>query len=173
MYILLRSLGSYLGFSVVGALFACIVVVSMTNIALAQAPTASTSEQMVSSIRADTHVVDIATSSTIVSLKYPAHTKILGVLALEARVKVSVNSDGVVEVKYPWYGMFLTTDTAALQAKIQAAVRGTLSPSDASSNKTVLKDRQFSLDEQVSVLQAIHTVLKENFTSLGSAQTRL
>lgn len=149
----------------VGVLF-CIL--ATTHGVSAQTHLSTTYDQIVYEVVSDPNVVDVATSSGLVSLKYPTHAMILGVLRLDSMVKVSVNSDGEVEVKYPWYGMFLTTDMAVLQAKIQAAVRGTLSPADAASEKTIIKDRQFSRDEQVAVLEALHRVLKSSFSVKSS-----
>ena len=124
-----------------------------------------------SEIKSDVHTDDVQANHDAVSLSYTTHAKLFGFIPVVVPVTAEINTTGEVTLRYPWYRIFLTADTATLQGKLQAVARATLFPATAANVAgTTTGIVVFSPQTQASLLLSLHSVLKEYFEEGTSSE---
>lgn len=110
-------------------------------------------------INEDRHVSRVALSSTTVQAHVDAPASFLGVLPTSVQAQVSVNSDGSVDVHYPWYAFFFKTNQDQVKTQVTNAVNQVL----ASSTLDAQTQATLSAKLQATILQSIVSSLKSLF----------
>ncbi len=147
-----------------------------------------------SELRNDENFSSLDIDEGEITIKYKQPAKFLGFLSTKVNVVVEVNSDGTVDIKYPWYSFLSTTNKTDLEAAIEKAiasytstslsVNGTSTTTTTSTNlvssttpnstasTTMTGVTMTAPSVQASLIARIHAVLKSHLTnSSGTAST--
>jgi hypothetical protein len=103
-------------------------------------------------VKADADVSGVQLSDTSVSVSYKQRAHLFGFIPVFVDATASVGSDGETTVTYPWYAVFATTDSTALQSDVQAATAATVSSDTAQG--------ALSVSGQAKLLAEIHDAMK-------------
>ncbi len=74
-------------------------------------------------VRADSSITLIKLAASSTELEYMGEGALLGIIPLRPLVRVSIDQNENVEVKYPWYGVFLKKKTTIERVEISKAVQ--------------------------------------------------
>lgn len=75
-----------------------------------------------STINADENVARVETSADKVSVTYKQNAKLFGFIPVTLDATATVDAEGTMDVKYPWYAFLAVTNEADLEADLQSRV---------------------------------------------------
>lgn len=110
-------------------------------------------------INEDRHVSRVALSSSTVEAHVDTPASFLGFLPTSVQAQVSVNSDGSVDVHYPWYAFFFKTNQDQVKTQVTDAVDQAL----ASTTLDTQTQTTLSAKLQATILESITSSLKNLF----------
>jgi len=111
-------------------------------------------------VSSDERVQDVNVTEDEVSIEYDERAHLFGVFPILVTATATVDSEGKVSVRYPWYRFLMSTQQEALEASANAEVRAALSG-----------DASATLDAQAKAraLAALHRAMKAQFDADVSA----
>lgn len=107
----------------------------------------------------DKNVEKVSATKSEVSIWYKQPAKFLGFIDSHITSEARVDAEGEVEVSYPWYSFFFSSDTkasASVESDIEARVRGIVASSKSEASATA----ELSAETQAQVLSQIHAVMQ-------------
>ncbi len=109
-------------------------------------------------VSSDERVQDVNVSDDEVSIEYDERAHLFGIFPILVTATATVDAQGNVSVRYPWYRFLMSTEHEALEASATAEVRATLSEGA-------------SMDAQAKAraLAALHRAMKAQFEADVSA----
>ncbi len=102
-------------------------------------------------VKGDDRIADVHISSTTIETRYDMPAKFLWSIPTKLTANISIDSEGSVSVKYPWYAFLFAKHDSDLAAQLEQSASTTASTS-------------FSANTQAHLLNLIFSILK------GSAQ---
>jgi hypothetical protein len=99
-------------------------------------------------VKAHADIRDISLSETEVAVSHKQKARLFGILPISVYARTHVESDGNVEVKFPWYA-FASAKKAAIESRVSAAVRSSLPSVNADASASA----KFSAQTQAEILE--------------------
>lgn len=107
-------------------------------------------------VKANVDIRDVSLSETAVAVSHKQKARLFGILPITVYARTHVESDGSVEVKFPWYA-FASAKKAAIESRVATAVRTSLPTvtADASASAKLSSHAQAEiLEKTVAAMQA-------------------
>src|SRR3989338_10086248 len=73
-------------------------------------------------VAADQNVSKVESSSSRVSVTYAQKAKLFGFIPVRVNATATVEADGTVDVRYPWYAFLMVTSETVLESEIESRV---------------------------------------------------
>jgi hypothetical protein len=102
-------------------------------------------------VKEDDRIADVSISSTTIDARYAMPSKFLWSIPANINTNISVNTDGSVTIKYPWYAFLFSKDENKTTAKLEESIKSTI----ASGTSTT-----FSANVQARLLNILFSSLK-------------
>ncbi len=115
-------------------------------------------------VNTDANVESAELSEEEVSVLYKQRARLFGFIPVFVPVKATVESNGDVSVKYPWYGFLVSKkERATLESQLSTAVT-------ANANASLESGAELSSKTQAWILDRIHATLKQNLDASLQAE---
>lgn len=120
-------------------------------------------------MKRDENLSSVQASSGDVSVIYKSRAKLLGLIPVSVKTTVRVDSDGNVDIAYPWYSFLMATDRAALEAELSEHLDAALAANADAGGESAGASAQFSVDAQAVLVEKITAALEEAHNASASA----
>ncbi len=143
------------------ALFITALICALPGTALA-APVATSTDLALPAPTidvSDARLVDFTLGDHEVSVRYRQPASVLGVIPTEVTVTASIAGDGRTRLSYPWYGVFLSTNSTKI--KIMLGVRAAAPLFAQVASASVPKNAALAPEAAVALAARMQEVLRE------------
>lgn len=116
-------------------------------------------------ISADEDLDELNFTNRAVEVRYKQHGRFLALVPITLKVKITVNADGTVKVKYPWYSVLTIDNQDQIEAKVKVAVDNALKGRMVGSVQADGKAEMPTLtaSELATLVESMQAVLKASF----------
>lgn len=129
-----------------------------TPVAYAQDVSVPHATTISSVVNDDTHITNIALSSTSVSISYPVHARLFGIFPATLLAAAQVNAGGSIDLRYPWYRFLFSTNQTTIETTLRT-IGGVANQYDTPT---------LSADQQLTLLSLMHAAFESNYTATSS-----